>query len=908
MANYYWVGGTGTWDSTSTTNWASTSGGAGGAGVPTSADNAYFDDESDTGAAFTVTVGTGAVCKDLIIGDGVTVDALDQTMTLAGTATLTVHGSWFNPATNYVRTYAGKITFAATTTGNTITTNGVAITTLSGLAVDFNGDGGEWILQSSLSVPSTGSAIQRIKVTKGTLRTNDFSMISVFIDFSGSEVRAIYLGNSFLQTSRSEDNSFINGGSNLTFDAGTSTIRFGGNGTFAGGGLTYYNVEVIYSGPIASTIQAGISGANTFNNITIGNNAGSPNVFYNLAFFESQTILDTFSVQPTSTNVSLRFRILGNGHTITANAINIRHSDIYNLNAAGSASWTNGVDMVGAGDLLGNTGIDFVPKTVYWNLSGSQNWTAVAWATTPTGTPANANFPLAQDTAVITESGAAGTITINGTWAIGTLTFDDGSDPRTSGVTLTFTAAPTFYGDLKLSSGVVLSGTATATFAGRNTQNITSAGKLFLNNWVFNSPNGTVVLQDNTTTNGTFTLTEGTLNLNNKIFSAATATINGSSTRAITFGTGKIQISGSSGIVLSAYALTNFSYTGTGIFELTYNGANNRQINDNVAASGITESNAISVNVTGGTGIVYCGRTNNGIPHFFKNVDLTGYSGNLTLISNSNSSLVLYGNLTFGSNNNINARVTFAGTSGTQTVRSNGNSIAEASSKSSTSTLRLDDNLRILEGFTHSAGTVNLNGRVLTTPVYLTSNSTPRTLQFGAGQLALSGTGTVWDAATSTNLTLTPGTGKIVLSNNTNTARTFVGGGIQTYPELEIGGDTGTATTTITGENKFAKLSSTKQVAYTIVFPNGTTRTNNWNINGSSGQLVTLSRTGVSGVFTLDFTGAQYVVGRFLSISNSTAIPARRWYAINSTNGGSNTGWIFDAPRFAQFIPFFGLS
>ncbi len=42
MADRYWVGGTGTWDTTSTTNWSATSGGASGASVPTTADNVIF--------------------------------------------------------------------------------------------------------------------------------------------------------------------------------------------------------------------------------------------------------------------------------------------------------------------------------------------------------------------------------------------------------------------------------------------------------------------------------------------------------------------------------------------------------------------------------------------------------------------------------------------------------------------------------------------------------------------------------------------------------------------------------------------------------------------------------------------------------------------------------------------------
>ncbi len=47
MADRYWVGGTGTWNSTSTTNWSASSGGASGASVPTAADNVFFDAGSD---------------------------------------------------------------------------------------------------------------------------------------------------------------------------------------------------------------------------------------------------------------------------------------------------------------------------------------------------------------------------------------------------------------------------------------------------------------------------------------------------------------------------------------------------------------------------------------------------------------------------------------------------------------------------------------------------------------------------------------------------------------------------------------------------------------------------------------------------------------------------------------------
>lgn len=54
MANRFWVGGSGTWDTTSTANWSTTSGGAPGASAPGAADVANFDANSGTG---TVTLG-----------------------------------------------------------------------------------------------------------------------------------------------------------------------------------------------------------------------------------------------------------------------------------------------------------------------------------------------------------------------------------------------------------------------------------------------------------------------------------------------------------------------------------------------------------------------------------------------------------------------------------------------------------------------------------------------------------------------------------------------------------------------------------------------------------------------------------------------------------------------------------
>ena len=79
MATYYWVGGTGTWDNSSTARWSLLSGGIGGAGVPNSADNVIFD--ANSGAAATVTVASTAACL------ACTVNKADITLSLSGSPT-----------------------------------------------------------------------------------------------------------------------------------------------------------------------------------------------------------------------------------------------------------------------------------------------------------------------------------------------------------------------------------------------------------------------------------------------------------------------------------------------------------------------------------------------------------------------------------------------------------------------------------------------------------------------------------------------------------------------------------------------------------------------------------------------------------------------------------------------------
>ena len=183
MADRYWILGTGTWSSTNTVNWSATSGGLGGASVPTAADNVFFDVNSNVGTtAFTVTMAdTPRVCNDFLAS------GLDGTMTLAGTSIgLTVSGSLTFQATNFTRSYTGTTTFNATTTGKTVTTNGVAFNG----TVLFDGVGGGWTLGSAL----TNGGGRSTQLLNGTLDLSSYTLSTGFFSSSNSNTRTIAFG------------------------------------------------------------------------------------------------------------------------------------------------------------------------------------------------------------------------------------------------------------------------------------------------------------------------------------------------------------------------------------------------------------------------------------------------------------------------------------------------------------------------------------------------------------------------------------------------------------------------------------------------------------------------------------------------------------------------------------------
>ena len=584
----YWRGGTGTWDATTTTNWSATSGGAGGASVPTSADAVVFDSLSNA-TAYTVT----CTATQLRCGSLTMAGPLTGNVTWAGTAPLAIHDNVTLPATGLTRSYTGAITLSGSATGKTLTTNGVTLAS----TVTVNGVGCEWALGSALTNTNLG-------LVNGAFNTGGYAVSATQLTTSAKNTRSLSLGSSTLTFSNTfalNDLNSLDFSGTLSFDAGTSTINVSNSGASIG-----FNGETVNNFAFTSTATGihNIFGSGVFTNLTV---AGSISAgLRELQLKANQTINGTLTLSA-GTNATMRTFVrsdtIGTTRTLTCAAVTATDIDFRDITIAGAAAPVSGTRL---GDCKGNSGITFgAAKTVYYR-STSGNWGATTWAFTNGGTADITAFPLAQDTAVFPSSptpypssGATCTSTVS--YNIGTI---DMSARTSNTMTLaTSTSTPAIYGNWINGTGTTLTGTGVMTFAGRGSQTITSAGKTFTQPFTVDTPGGEVSLQDSLITSNNITLNAGTLNATtyNVTMSGASAAFlgNAATPKTIAVGSGIWTLAGSS-VAWNAGTSAATTVTGTGTISLT--SASPKQFTGgSISYSGITlnQGGAGTLTITG---------------------------------------------------------------------------------------------------------------------------------------------------------------------------------------------------------------------------------------------------------------------------------------------------------------------
>ena len=505
---------------------------------------------------------TGTISLTGAFGYVSTVDMSGRTsaMTLGLSAGQNVYGNWINGSgttftgTGYLQVSGGGI--------QTITSAGIAFPSQIGLS----SWGGTLQLADALITTSS------IFVNYGTFDTKGYAVTATQLISTANLPSVFNLGASVITLSSTTPLNFTT--TNFTLNAGTSQINAtaAGSVNFNGLGFTYNNVSFT-SGAITNIF---FNNLNTFNNLTFA--APSSTTVYPVQFGENQIVNGTLTCAGGSAvqRIFMRSGSLNTQRTLTVNSISATDCDFRDIIIAGAAS---GSSPTRAGNCGNNSGITFLaPKTVYWNLAGTQNWSATAWAISSGGTPDINQFPLAQDTAVFDNTGAADTITIDVAWNIGT--FDASS--RTSATTFsTSTISPSVYGDWKFGTGVTSSSTTGAiTFQKYGTQIITSNGVQFGCPITVNNAFTSIVLADALSLNSarTFTVTAGnfdavTYNVTTGSFSISNAvniitmgsgtwTLSGTGTVWSTSGTLPRFIQGTSTILLSDTSTTARTFVG----------------------------------------------------------------------------------------------------------------------------------------------------------------------------------------------------------------------------------------------------------------------------------------------------------------------------------------------------------
>jgi hypothetical protein len=556
--NLYWVGGTGSW--TDTAKWATSSGGAGGNTVPIAtaaitinSDTTTIDTSSGTGTitatlptnsylyapGFTVSA-TQALTLDIVYNtanDYGYLDATNVTLPSSGSFTLTVTGSE-NPSStvNGIGRGAGGLGVIGT-----LTANSTVIPVLN--------------IQGSVTLGSNLTVSGQLNHNADTFDTSSSGNYSVSADryyvagFSNN-TRTLNLNASSVTLSGSGTSAttipFYNlASANYTINAGTSTVTFTGAipqiQAFSLS-LSFYNISFTNTALTSIPISVNSLTANNFS-VTSRSSDG----INNISLGGSLTVNGTLTLGSANTavrRIRLSSNSIGTQRTVTAAAIaTLSDVDFRDIDAAGAAIPWSGTRL---GNCLNNTYITFVAgKTVYWNLAGTQNWSSTGWATTNNGIPSANNFPLAQDTAVFTEAGAAGTITIDDAWNIGTIQMADGVSNRTTAFTLAGSTDYIIYGSLTFFTSLNYTNTGGVNFFGYGvTQNVNLAGKTIGSYVYISAATGSVVLQNNLTTSGVLSLATGTFNANGYNVTGTGFESSGSSIRTLSMGSGTWTLSG----------------------------------------------------------------------------------------------------------------------------------------------------------------------------------------------------------------------------------------------------------------------------------------------------------------------------------------------------------------------------
>lgn len=342
MANRYWVGGSATWDGTAGTKWATTSGGAGGAAVPTAADDVFVDASS---GSVTVTVsGTTNVCRSLNF------TGFTGTFSHPVSTTITI-GDATAGAGNVALLFSAGMTYTVgNATINLVSTSATqqTITTAGKLqpSTTINGAGSSYVLTDNYTHSSTARILT---IATGTFDAGGFNLNVGKFFGSGSGTKTINMGSGiWTLTGTSSVWGYGQTVTNVTFNPGTSKIVISDTSatgkTFTSSTYTYNDIDItggVGSGTVTMQMGSGYT-AITFNAFTIINPGTtvtfSRNATYNVSSFTA-TGSSVNHITLNSDLAATAFILSKSSGTVSCDYLTLQDST-----ATGGAAWYAGAN------------------------------------------------------------------------------------------------------------------------------------------------------------------------------------------------------------------------------------------------------------------------------------------------------------------------------------------------------------------------------------------------------------------------------------------------------------------------------------------------------------------------------------------------------------------------------------
>jgi len=399
MPDKYWVGGTDTWNATVGSKWSLTSGGAGGAAIPTITDAVFINNKNAPNWAALTSYALGVIRSPLAVGNGFFYE-----VTTAGISGA-VEPTWPTTVGNTVTD--GTITWTcrrATVTNTTAST---------GLSINFTGFTGAFSMPANWNIQNSVTLVNTMTMSgTGTLNKSGngaASYTSNGLTFTGSLGVNVSASGTISYDNWVISGSWISANANTVASLiGNSTITVGGT-LSAGAGITVSNVKFILNGAAGSFSGSYTDGTfDIVGNISQGGQLTFSRCTFSLITGGSYTSNPAFVIAfgtgiSTFNNVSSitfgTFQYAAGNPSVTINS---------NMNCINLTPTVAGI-------------LNGVGNTLFVNGNISNNWGVSGTATIEmTGsTPATVGTGSTSCNFIVNKTGVGTTVTFNGAFSVG---------------------------------------------------------------------------------------------------------------------------------------------------------------------------------------------------------------------------------------------------------------------------------------------------------------------------------------------------------------------------------------------------------------------------------------------------------------------------------------------------------